>query len=261
MGSRRRARGWTGRSTRPWFRNKIRHVYHCLMWPLSSDECYVSIDIEADGPVPGLHSMLSLGAAAFTSEGVLGDTFSVNLEPLPEASEDTRTMRWWASQPGAWEACRTDPEAPESAMRRFHAWIQHQHDAVGLPVMVAFPAAYDAMWVQWYLRRFVGDDPFRRRAIDVKTLAMVAMGAGYRATTKSGLPRHWRPRARHTHVAVDDAVEQGELFVNIVHELNVQRGDVALASQSRQTAKTSRRQRREERLRRRLAGRDGPDGI
>ena len=53
------------------------------MWPLSSDECYVSIDIEADGPVPGLHSMLSLGAAAFTSEGVLGDTFSVNLESAP----------------------------------------------------------------------------------------------------------------------------------------------------------------------------------
>ena len=231
------------------------------MWPLSSDECYVSIDIEADGPVPGLHSMLSLGAAAFTSEGVLGDTFSVNLEPLPEASEDMRTMRWWASQPAAWEACRTDPEAPESAMRRFHAWIQDQHDGVGLPVMVAFPAAYDAMWVQWYLRRFVGDDPFRRRAIDVKTLAMVAMGAGYQATTKSSLPRHWRPRAKHTHVAVDDAVEQGELFVNIVHQLNVQRGDVALASQTRQTAKTYRRQRRQERLRRRLGDRNGSDGT
>ena len=144
-------------------------------------------------------------------------------------------------------------------MRHFHAWIQHQHDAVGLPVMVAFPAAYDAMWIQWYSRRSVGDDPFRRRATDVKTLAMVAMGAGYRATTKSNLPRHWRRATNHTHVAVDDAVEQGELFVNIVHQLNVQRGDVALASQTRQTAKTYRRQRRQERLRRRLGGRDDPD--
>ena len=145
------------------------------------------------------------------------------------ATTDTRTMRWWSSQPAAWEACRTDPEVPASAMGRFHAWLQHQHDAVGLPVMVAFPAAYDAMWIQWYLRRFVGDDPFRRRAIDVKTLAMVAIGAGYRATTKSSLPRHWRPAAKHTHVAVDDAVEQGELFVNIVRQLNVHRGEVALA--------------------------------
>ena len=224
------------------------------MWPLSSQECYVSIDIEADGPVPGLHSMLSLGAAAFTSDGVLGDTFSVNLEQLHEASEDVRTMRWWASQSAAWQACRTAPEAPGQAMRRFHAWLERQHAAVGLPVMVAFPAAYDAMWVQWYLHRFVGDDPFRRRAIDVKTLAMVATEAGYGATTKSRLPKHWRPAARHTHVALDDAVEQGELFMNIVRELNVQRGDVELAAPRHQTTRVDRRERRKARLHRRPEG-------
>ena len=102
--------------------------------------------------------------------------------------------------------------------------------------MVAFPVAYDAMWVQWYMPRFVGDDPFRRRAINIKTLtlAMVAMGAGYRATAKSSLPKHWRPPARHTHVAVEDAIEQGELFMNIVRELNAQRGDIAPPS-SRET--------------------------
>ena len=86
------------------------------------------------------------------------------------------------------------------------------------------------MWVQWYLHKFAGEDPFRRRVIDVKTLIMVAMGAGYRPTMRTNLPKHWLPRARHTHVAVDDAIEQGELFMNIVRELNVQRGDVALAA-------------------------------
>ena len=39
------------------------------MWPLSSDECYVSADVEVDGPIPGAYSLLSLGAAAFDSEG------------------------------------------------------------------------------------------------------------------------------------------------------------------------------------------------
>ena len=231
------------------------------MWPLTSDECYVSIDVEADGPIPGVHSMLSLGAAAFTSDGELGERFSVNLEQLPEASEDVRTMRWWASQAAAWEACRTDPEPPGPAMDRFHAWLERQHAAVGLPVMVAFPAAYDAMWVQWYLHRFVGDDPFRRRAIDIKTLAMVAMGAGYRATAKSSLPKHWRPQAPHTHVAVDDAIEQGELFVNIVRQLNVQRGDVALATPASATVRPHRRDRREERQRRRRGGRSAADAA
>ena len=29
------------------------------LWPLSAEERYISVDIEADGPVPGLHSMLN----------------------------------------------------------------------------------------------------------------------------------------------------------------------------------------------------------
>ena len=119
-----------------------------------------------------------------------------------------------------------------------HGW-SGQAKTLGLPVMVAFPASYDAMWVQWYLHRFVGDDPFRRRAIDIKTMAMVAMGAGYRGTAKSSLPKHWRPRAKHTHVAVEDAIEQGELFMNIVRELNAQRGEIVPPA-SRKTARRHR---------------------
>ena len=209
------------------------------MWPLSSEECYVSIDIEADGPAPGLNSMLSLGAAAFTSDGALAQTFSTNLEPLPEAYEDERAMRWWASQPAAWEACRAQTQDPEQALGSFHAWVERQAKTLGRPVMVAFPASYDAMWVQWYLHRFVGDDPFRWRAIDIKTLAMVAMGVGYCATAKSSLPKHWRPPAKHTHIAVEDAIEQGELFMNIVRELNAQRGEIAPPA-SRKTARRRR---------------------
>ena len=66
-----------------------------------------------------------------------------------------------------------------------------------------------------------GTSPFHGRAIGLKTLAMVAMAAGYRTTTKSRLPRHWRPTAAYTHVALNDAIEQGALFVSIIHELNL----------------------------------------
>ena len=55
------------------------------MWPLADDECCVSIDSEADGPARGLNSILSLGATTFTGEDTLTDTFSANLEVLPEA--------------------------------------------------------------------------------------------------------------------------------------------------------------------------------
>ena len=136
-------------------------------------------------------------------------------------------MRWWAAHGEAWAVCRADPRDPREAMEGFRAWVKRLEKTHGTPVMVALPAAYDAMWVQWYLHRFVGEDPFRRRAVDLKTLAMVAMGAGYRATAKARMPRHWRPARHHSHVAVEDAIEQGELFVNVLRELNAQRGDIA----------------------------------
>ena len=56
------------------------------------DEIYVSTDIETDGPVPGLNSMLSFGSAAYLADKTMISTFSANLEFLPGASGDPMTM-------------------------------------------------------------------------------------------------------------------------------------------------------------------------
>ena len=64
-------------------------------WPLSSDECYVSVDIEADGPIPGAHSMLRLGAAAFDAEG--NPAPGVVL-PSPAGISETSTYGWNATK-------------------------------------------------------------------------------------------------------------------------------------------------------------------
>jgi hypothetical protein len=57
-------------------------------------EIDVSTDVEIDGPVPGPHSMLSLGSATYLPDKTLVSTFSANLELLPGASGDLRTMEW-----------------------------------------------------------------------------------------------------------------------------------------------------------------------
>ena len=62
-----------------------------------SKEVYISIDIEADGPIPGGNSMLSLGAAAFelgSGNRTPIDLYEVNLQPLPTATPDPDTMAW-----------------------------------------------------------------------------------------------------------------------------------------------------------------------
>lgn len=183
-------------------------------------EIYISIDVETDGPIPGQNSMLSLGAAAFlpgSLEPVA--SFSRNLEMLPEASPDPDTMKWWDTQPKAWEACRDHIEKPEFVMHNFRNWVEavsQQHDAK--PVCVAYPAGFDFMFVYWYLIRFTTKSPFSFSCIDIKTYAMAVLKKGYRGCNKKGMPSNWFSDAPHTHLAVDDAIEQGQLFMNILKE-------------------------------------------
>lgn len=179
-------------------------------------EIYVSTDIEADGPIPGPNSMLSIGAAAYTADKQLLGTFSRNLIELPDASPDPGTMRWWQTEaPAAWEACRKDAQDPVSVMKDYVGWVK---SLPGKPAFVGHPAGYDFMFVYWYMMRFVGSSPFSHSGIDVKTYAMALMDTTYRDSSKKNMPRRWFDRLPHTHIAVDDAVEQGALFCNMLAE-------------------------------------------
>ena len=64
--------------------------------------------------------------------------------------------------------------------------------------MVTYPAAFDAMWVTWYLHAFTSGDPFRRRCIDLKTLAMQLLGGGYANAAKRNMPASWFSGKRDT---------------------------------------------------------------
>jgi len=178
-------------------------------------EIFVSTDVESDGPIPGPHSMLSFASAAYLADKTLASTFTANLELLPGATGHPDTMKWWAKNQEAWNASRTNLETPEAAMRRYVAWV----DALpGTPTFVAYPAGFDFMFVYWYLIRFVGRSPFSFSAVDVKTFAMAMLKCDYPAATKRNMPKRWFDSLPHTHVALDDAIEQGALFCNMLAE-------------------------------------------
>lgn len=180
-----------------------------------SQEIYVSTDIEADGPIPGPNSMLSFGSAAFTAEGKMVGTFSRNLETLPGAQADPSTAVWWTTQPEAWAACRKDLVTPVAAMKDYVAWL---HELPGKPVFVGYPATYDMMFVYWYLIQFAGESPFSFSGLDVKTFAMCMMKSDFRGASKKHMPKRWFAKQPHTHVAIDDAIGQGLLFINMLRE-------------------------------------------
>lgn len=182
---------------------------------MREQEIYVSTDVEVDGPIPGPYSMLSLGSAAYLADKTLVATFSANLECLPDAQPHPETMAWWAKHPEAWHACRQTPRPAVQVMTEYVAWL----DALpGQPVFVGYPAAFDFMFVYWYLIRFVGRSPFSFAALDIKTMAMLQLGKEYRRTTKKSMPKRWFDDLPHNHQALDDAIEQGALFCNMLAE-------------------------------------------
>ena len=181
------------------------------------EEIYISTDVETDGPIPGPHSMLSFASAAYRADKTLLSTFSANLETLPGASGHPDTMTWWQTQPDAWASCCVNPQSPEVAMKAYLTWLKA---LPGQLVFVAYPVVFDFMFVYWYLIRFAGESPFSHSALDIKTLAMVLLNKPYRESTKRNMPKRWFDVGLpHTHTALDDAIEQGALFCNMLQEL------------------------------------------
>jgi hypothetical protein len=176
-------------------------------------EIYISTDVETDGPIPGPNSMLSFASAAFKPDKTRLGTFTANLELLPGATPDPGTMNFWRQNPDAYAATRTDLKEPAVAMVQYVQWIKSMP---GKPVFVAYPAGFDFLFVYWYLIRFTGASPFSHSALDMKTMAMVLLGTEYRESVKRNMPKRWFGPEPHTHVALDDAIEQGELFCNMI---------------------------------------------
>jgi hypothetical protein len=186
-------------------------------------EIYVPTDVEADGPCPGLNSMLSFASVAIDPTRGIGkeavlSTFSANLELCPGARPDPDTMDWWRKQPvKIWEAHRANTEKPELAMVGYVAWLE---SLPGKPIFVGYPAAFDFTWIYYYLHRFAGGkNPLVRNAIDVESYAMAFLGEDYMAVGKRNWPKHWfDPTLKHNHVAADDALAMGMSFVRMMND-------------------------------------------
>ena len=180
-------------------------------------EIYVSVDVEADGPVPGLHSMLSLAAVAQTAGGGELAAFSKNLQPLADATAHPATSAWWRGHPHAYAEATRAPEDPRAVMAAFDAWVRA---LPGVPVLVAYPVAFDALFVRYYAQRFVGGSPFGHCALDIQSYAMGVRGTRFGQAKARHLPQALVPDdgGSGRHVALADARRQGRVFAALMRE-------------------------------------------
>jgi len=86
------------------------------------------------------------------------------------------------------------------------------------PVLVAYPVAFDWAFLYWYFERFAPEgSPFGHSScLDIRTLYQAVAGTVFDRSGKTAMPDFLRPDSPHTHNALDDAIEQGELFANLL---------------------------------------------
>jgi hypothetical protein len=183
-------------------------------------DLYFSVDIEADGPIPGPFSMLSFALVVagrfdggqFESRLDRPDTFYRELKPIsgsfvPEALRVSGLDRSRLERKGA---------DPHTAMTEARRWVvEHVHD--DRPVLTGFPLMFDWLFIYWYFERFAeGGSPFDHSAgLDMKTMYQQKAAVTTSDASLRDLPDALRPVQAHAHNALDDALRQAEIFVRL----------------------------------------------
>jgi ribonuclease T len=170
-------------------------------------EVYISVDVEAAGPVPPTYSLLSIGAVPIDT---LESTFYIEIQPInanfvPGAIQVVGRPL---------EQFQKTGKSPREAMEAFRDWIEAvAKDAK--PVFVGFNATFDWAFVNFYFHEYLGDNLFGIGGIDIKAFYMGLSGCAWEDTKSSKIPSKFKGKSLHTHNALDDAIEQAEMFQHL----------------------------------------------
>jgi DNA polymerase III epsilon subunit-like protein len=170
----------------------------------SKGECFISVDVETSGPIPGEYSMLALGACVV---GKRDEGFYAELQPLNgnAVSEALKVTGLDMS-----ELERTG-ELPAVAMRKFCDWLEQASRGAKL-VFVGFNAGFDWSFINWYMHRFLGQNPFGFAPLDIKSYYMGLTGCDWEDTRSSRIRPEYQPDSLGNHHALADARAQAEMF-------------------------------------------------
>lgn len=171
-------------------------------------EIYISVDIEASGPIPGEYSLLSIGACVINRTG---KTFYSELKPL----NSNFIPRAMAVNRLSLEKLKNQGAEPAQAMSRFGQWIKTV-SGDNRPVFVGFNATFDWSFTHWYFVKFLGTDPFGISGLDIKAYFMGKHHLSWQETIKKKARAFYTPKTSHTHNALDDAQEQAEIFTQML---------------------------------------------
>jgi len=172
---------------------------------LSTSEDYVCVDVETSGPIPVDYSLLSIGACTIFEPH---STFYVELKPVSE----NFTHEAAAVHHLSLQQLVKDGVEPDKALTRFETWLLEEAAPSQQPVFVAFNAAFDWMFINYYFHHYLGRNPFGHSAIDIKAFYMGKAGVPWSHTSWRFIDPNFQSEPVLTHHALQDALDQAALF-------------------------------------------------
>lgn len=167
---------------------------------------YVLVDVEADGPAPGLFSMVSFGAVVVNDRRILDETFYGQTAPLPDASYNPDAL---AISGHSREEHLGFP-APQETMKQFETWVKK----LNRPTFVADNNGFDWQFINYYLHAFTGGNPFGFSSMNLNSLLKGAQRNMY-ASLKP------LRQTKHDHHPVNDAKGNAEAFITIAQQFDI----------------------------------------
>ena len=177
-----------------------------------AQEVFICVDVETAGPFPAKYAMLSIGACLVMD---ISNTFYAELKPDHEESQAESLVISGLDL----NVLRKTGQEPVAALEAFADWIRAVVPEGARPVLVAFNAPFDWMFINDYFHRYLGMNPFGHSALDIKAYFMGQQGVDWSNTSMQYISRHFLEEIRLTHNALRDAQDQAEIFHKIL-ELN-----------------------------------------
>ena len=104
-------------------------------------------------------------------------------------------------------------------MSRFSDWVGEVTPGGSEPVFVAFNAPYDWMFVNDYFYRYLGQNPFGYKALDIKAFYMGMAGVQWSETNMKHVSPRYLNNQHLTHHALRDALDQAIIFRKMLAEV------------------------------------------